>query len=277
MSSSLVLDRRALPGPKALVAELRARHPTLALFGFAMALAMLPALLALALDDRELRGVGVWVKPLKFMAATSLFALTLAWFTDLVDPAWRRHPALRWMAGLAMATAFAEVAYITLQAGQGQGSHYNFSDALHVALYSAMGAGALVLTATQLLLAWAIWRHGRPGLHPVWRASVLAGLVLGFALGAGAGGLLGSMQPPAGSGLPVVGWHLGGGDLRPAHFLGLHVTQLLPLAGLALMRLPVHRGMALLAVLAVAYTALWAASVALGLQGAVLTVPYRPA
>jgi hypothetical protein len=249
-----------------ILRELLARHRTLAIFGFAMALAMLPALLALALDGRELRGVSVWVKPLKFMAATSLFALTLAWFTGLVDPARRHHRALQWMAGLAMGTAFAEVAYITLQAALGQGSHYNFSDPLHIALYSAMGFGAMVLTATQLILAWAIWRHPRPGLHPVWRAAVLAGLVLG--------GLLGSMQPPAGAGLPLVGWHLGGGDLRPAHFLGLHATQLLPLAALALLALPVRRGLVLLALGSGAYTLLWAAALALGLQGAVLTVPY---
>lgn len=262
--------------PRAWIGELLDRQRALALFGFAMALAMLPTLLALALDARELRGVSVWVKPLKFMAATSLFALTLAWFTGLVDPAQRRHPVLRWMAGLAIATAGGEVAYITLQAALGQASHYNFSDALHVALYSAMGAGAMLLTATQLLLAWAIWRHGRPGLDPVWRAAVLAGLVLGFVLGAGAGGLLGSMQPPAGAGLPVVGWHLGGGDLRPAHFLGLHVTQLLPLAALALTGLAPRRGLAVLAALTLAYTGLWGLALARGLKGAVLTVPYLP-
>ena len=38
--------------------------------------------------------------------------------------------------------------------------------------------------------------------------------------------LLGSMQPPPGPGLPLVGWQLGGADLRPAHFLGMHATQL---------------------------------------------------
>lgn len=260
--------------PSHIVQQLFARHRALAGFGAAMALAMLPALLALALDARELRGVSVWAKPLKFMAATSLFALTLACFIDLVEPAFRNTRSMRWMAGLTMGIGFAEVAYITLQAALGQASHYNFSDALHIALYSAMGFAATVMTATQLILAWAIWRHGRAGVAPVWRAAVIAGLVLGFLLGGTAGGLLGSMQPPAGSGLPLLGWHLGGADLRPAHFLGLHATQLLPLAALALSGLPARRGMAALAIVAVAYAALWAAAVALGLQGAVLTVPY---
>ena len=53
----------------ALWAELRRREPTLALFALMMALAMLPTLVAWGLDDRLVRDVNVWVKPLKFMAA----------------------------------------------------------------------------------------------------------------------------------------------------------------------------------------------------------------
>lgn len=263
--------------PMAVVHELRVRHPALAVVGLALVAAMLPALIAWWLDDRTLRGVNVWVKPIKFMAASSLFLLTLAWFTDLVDPAQRGRRAMRWMAGLAIATACAEVAYITWQAALGEASHYNATSRLHLALYSLMGAAALVLTATQVILAWVIVRHGRAGVAPVWRAAVLAGLVLGFLMGAGAGGLLGSMQPPAGSGLPVVGWHLSGGDLRPAHFLGLHVTQLLPMAALMLAGWPVRRGLWALSGVAFVYVLAWVAAMAMGLDGAVLTPLMPPA
>jgi hypothetical protein len=256
-----------------LAASLRQQR-VLTVFAMLMALAMLPATIALGLDERTLRGVSVWTKPLKFMASLGLFAITTAWFVGLLPrERWRSRP-VRWLAWVIVVCGGGEIFYIVLQAALGEGSHYNFSDALHIRLYSLMGLGALAMTATQPVLAWQIVRHGRHDLHPTWRAAVVVGLVLTFVLGAAAGGLLGSMQPPAGAGLPLVGWHLGGADLRPAHFLGLHAQQLVPLAGLALLGLPRRAAAWALAAFALTYAGLWTLALQRGLTGAVLTVPY---
>ena len=84
-------SRRAPGGlsglPGGVWGELLHRQRTLTLFAAAMLLAMLPALLALGLDDRLLRGVSVWVKPLKFMSSVALFALSTAWFVGLLPQA----------------------------------------------------------------------------------------------------------------------------------------------------------------------------------------------
>jgi hypothetical protein len=260
--------------PAAWLAACWRQQRALTFFALLMALAMLPTAVALGLDERSLRGVSVWVKPLKFMASMALFAITTAWFVGLLPQArWHGRP-VRVAAWVIIVCGGAEVAYISLQAALGEVSHYNFSDALHIRLYSLMGLGALAMTATQAVLAWQIVRYGRADLHPTWRAAVVAGLVLTFVLGAGAGGLLGSMQPPTGAGLPVVGWHLAGADLRPAHFLGLHAQQLVPLAGLALLGLPRRTAAWALAAFTLAYAGLWALALQRGLTGAVLTVPY---
>lgn len=261
--------------PRAWFSELHAREPSLARFGLLMWLAMIPAAFALGLDDRMLRGVGIWMKPLKFLASIGLFALTTAWFIGLLPPVRRRAWPVRLVVGTLIATAGFEIAYIVLQAALGQASHYNFSTPLHVAMYSAMGAGALVLTLTQLLLAIEIARHAGPVRNDAARAAVVAGLVLSFVLGAAAGMMLGPMQPPAGTGLPVLGWQLGG-DLRPAHFLGLHAQQFVPLAGLALARLlPARAAMRALWAFGLAYLLVWTMLMAIGLDGAQVVAPPR--
>ena len=48
-------------------------------YGVLMALVLLPTLALSWVDVRTLREVGIWAKPMKFMAGTALFALTTVW------------------------------------------------------------------------------------------------------------------------------------------------------------------------------------------------------
>lgn len=266
------------PGGLALPADLwreaLRRQRTLTLSALLIWAAMLPALIAWGLDERTVHEVNVWVKPLKFMASIGLFWLCTAWFIGLLEDRQRRHPAVRGLVAVALGTGLFEIVYITLQAALGQASHFNFSSPFHQVMYTLMGLGALALTATQPVLAWRIARHGRTDLPPVWRTSVVLGLTLTFVLGAGAGGLLGSVQPPSGAGLPVVGWHLGGGDLRPAHFVGMHAQQFIPFVGALLVAAGGRRRW--LWIFVALYTALWVGAMVMGLDGAVLTPPPVP-
>jgi hypothetical protein len=77
-------------------------------------------------------------------------------------------------------------------------------------------------------------------------------------LATASGFLLGNQQPPAGVGLPVVGWHLGQADARPAHFMGVHTHQLIPLAGWLLGRYRVSNAGVGLAAFTVLYGIVWA-------------------
>jgi hypothetical protein len=210
------------------------REPRLAAFAALMLALMIPAAIGLALDERTLRDVNVWVKPMKFMLSVAVTALTTAWFASLLPDAVRRGRAFGALVWTLIVTGGFEVAYITLQAALGQASHYNTGDPLHAAMYTLMGIAAVVLTATQPWLAWLVWRHGRPGVAPAYRLAVLLGLVLTFGLGASAGILLGGGAPAPNPGLPVLGWSQVAGDLRVAHFVGIHAGQVLPLLGFAL-------------------------------------------
>lgn len=268
--------RQSGADPRSLIflwRELMARQQTLAWFGLALWLAMLPTVVAWGLDDRTLREVNVWTKPLKFMASVGLFSLTTAWFVGLLEPGRRQTRLVRSVVIIVIATGLFEVGYITWQAAWGQASHYNADTLPHQLMYGLMGMGALLLTATQPMLAWQIWRDGRSMAPSVWRDGVVLGLMATFALGASVGGMLGGLQPPAGAGLPVVGWHFSGGDLRPAHFLGVHAQQLIPLAGALLAGAGLRQARLGLWLFVGAYTALWMWAVQIGLAGQTPTPP----
>ena len=130
---------------------------------------------------------------------------------------------------------------------------------------------------TQLVLAQQIARHARPGLAATWRAAVVLGLLMSFVLVMASTAVLSNAQPPAGAGLPFLGWHLGGGDQRPAHFVGSHAQLLRPLLSWRLVRgspqrPPAVQGAALRAA-ALVYAVVWRLAFWRGLQGAVWLPP----
>ena len=216
------------------IAELRDRQPALAAVGFAF-LALFVVTTALPLfDARMLDGASVWAKPAKFFLSTGVFLLTSAWFFGYVRPERRASPVLLWSVRLVIAAGLFELGYIALQAGLGQRSHFNRADAMHFWLYGAMGLAAMTMLLTKIPLALEIWRRPVRGLDPTLRLAVVAGLALTIVLGA-LSGLYMSQQYGAGHNVgavggaaPLFGWNRAGGDLRVAHFFGMHGEQVLP-------------------------------------------------
>ncbi|MGE0799621.1 MAG: hypothetical protein AB7G13_14850 [Lautropia sp.] len=268
------LHSRARPAPAPVLAplpswrELLSREPRLAWYG-ALLLALLAAFaVAPAFDARQLDGVNVWIKPAKFALSIAMLAWTTAWFIGHLPLAIRRGRAVDLVVWVLVAAASFELGYIALQAGFGQASHYNETDTLHAVMYALMGMVALILTATQPALAWLLLRHPDPARPPAYRLAVALGLMLTFALGAGAGVTLGQFKPPVGgTTVPLLGWALAGGDLRPAHFLGIHAEQVLPLVGLAVSAAGLRRPRTAVWLVSLAYGVAFAALFAWGLSG----------
>jgi hypothetical protein len=213
-------------------------------------------------DERMVRDVNVWVKPMKFMASTAAFALTTALFLSLLPALVRKKRALQVMVWVLVLTSTFEVVYITWQGALGNGSHFNMASPVLAFMYGLMGFAALALTSTQGYLAWVVNKHGLIFGGKVFTQSVALGLGLTFVLATIGGFMLGNLQPPAGQGIPLVGWHLTGGDLRPAHFLGVHANQIIPIAGLILVTLQKKRisqsaAMGMLYLGALAYVLIW--------------------
>lgn len=216
-------------------------QPLLAATASLLLLMMIPTALALGLDARTLNGVNVWIKPLKFEASLVVHLLTVAWVLLCLPPERRSTRLVRSLAALMAAAAVFEIAYIALQASRGEASHFNVATPTARLLYTLMGIGAVILVATSGWIGALVLRHGQTSNPVVFAAGL--GLLLGSALGGVAGAYMstqsghwvGGALTDLG-GLPIVGWSRSGGDLRVAHFVGLHLAQALPIAAWAATR-----------------------------------------
>ena len=275
MKNTLLLSADLIPvGPDTTTGvvreSLRVLHrvnPALSWTGWLnVALAAL-AVALLLVDHRLIAGAPAWLKPLKFSLSIIAFAWTMGWLlADLPAAAQRSVQLLSWGVALSM---LVEQAVIFAQAARGTTSHYNGSTPLNGILFGLMGLFILVntlMTVWAVYLAWRYQPHGPAGY--VW--GLRLGLLL-FLLGSVLGGYMIHLNqhtvgaPDGGPGLPGLGWSTRAGDLRAAHFLGMHALQALPLLGWALSQwLPRHA-----AGLTWAGAALYAAAVA-GLFGLAL-------
>lgn len=249
--TSLALPAAAAGFPRGLLAELIARQRALTLYAAALLLIAVPVVALQAIDPRTLGGVSVWVKPAKFLVSVAIFAATTAWFFGYIRPERRRSRLLRGTAAALIVAATLELAYIGWQAAHGQASHFNTGTILHAVMYGLMGLFAVVMVGTCLPLAWEIVRRPAAGLTGDFVAAVATGLVLTVLLGGGLGAYM-SAQPghavgAQGAGVALFGWNRLGGDLRVAHFLGIHAQQAIPLIAACAGVLPSRQRWAVLA------------------------------
>jgi len=265
----------AFPGSyRWIIAELFVRQGTLALYGIALILLSLVAIMLQVIDPRLLdSGVNVWVKPAKFLSSVGIFAVTAAWFFGYVRPERRRSPLMRFTVALLTFAGSFELVWISWQGAHGLESHFNVSTQFYAAMYVAMGVGAVLLVATTLPLAWEIGRRPAEGLSRDYVAAVVIGLLLTFMLGGVLGGYMSSQHGHSvgleGGRTFLFGWNRSGGDLRIAHFLGIHAEQAIPILGALTAEAGLGKGARWVALIggAVAYAALTLAIFAQAVAG----------
>ncbi|GAA4384643.1 hypothetical protein [Hymenobacter koreensis] len=236
-NASLTADSNSFLRPTWL-RVLHGCNPALAWAGWLNVAIMVLALLLWPIDERTVTGLNVWIKPAKFGASGVLYLWTLAWLLADLPAAVQRQ--VRWLSigvGISMAV---EILCIAVQAARGTTSHFNIGSAFDGLLFAVMGWFIMLNT---IMLVWALWltlRH-RPFGSAAWVWGIRLGLLL-FLVGSAVGGsMISNMGHTVGAadggpGLPVLGWSTRHGDLRAAHFLGLHALQALPLFALGLMR-----------------------------------------
>ena len=207
---------------------------TLAIFMFASFVVFTPAWL---FDTRMLDSALVWTKPQKFNLSLGLHFLTLAVLMQLVPRDVRTGPTLIIFSYLAAGALLFEYVWVTLQAAQAKRSHFNFDSQFEGMMYALMGLGAFLLMTIAMALAAQIWRKGDRTRRGLWLGAIVglslaffSTLYFGFTM-SDSGRYVGAPLEGGGATVPFFGWSREYGDLRPAHFVSLHMMQTVPLAG----------------------------------------------
>ncbi|MCE9574466.1 MAG: hypothetical protein K8W52_15060 [Deltaproteobacteria bacterium] len=214
-----------------MIAELFQRNPPLAWSG-AACLALATVYLALIpFDPRTVAGVSPWIKPLKFALSLAILAWTLAWYLDALRTQ-RLFGVFTW--GI-VAMIGAELVPITVQAARGVASHFNTATPFDAAMFAFMGV-AIALATILLAIVTVSFFVVETDLPAAYLWGIRLGLIIMLAASL-EGAYMSSVLRHAvgvadgGPGLPLVNWSTTGGDLRIAHFVGLHALQVLPMVG----------------------------------------------
>jgi len=208
---------------------LRYRNSDLFYFGLACLVSAVLFGLLVRLTGTQVAGVNAWYKPLKFALSIGILAWTMAWYTGYLAPS-LSVKIYNWTLIILFGL---EILYIAIQAGRGQLSHYNVSSPFYSFMYFFMAAAATVVTLHTAYIGLLFFGATAVELpqHYLW--SIRAGFLL-FAVFSFEGFVMGSaMRHTVGAtdgsgGLPLLNWSTRFGDLRVAHFVGMHALQVLP-------------------------------------------------
>lgn len=218
-------------------------------------LIMIPVtVVGVLIDPRVLTGAQIWIKPLKFALSGAIYCITFAWLLSYVV---KRNLWINWAASITGIALTVETVLISMQAYRGVRSHFNNTTPFDMTVFGLMGLFIVFVSIANLVLALYLIRQKMTDRVFAWslRLGVLAafaGMMIGplmttpnadqmAAMEAGtwdgySGAHSVGVADDAATGLPFVNWSTVSGDYRPAHFIGLHGIQLIPLLGWVLTR-----------------------------------------
>lgn len=228
---------------------------------------LLTSLLTLV-DTTEILGINRWIKPAKFFISIAIFVWTMAVYFQYLPS---RERSLRKLSWIIIAIFIIEMVAIAGQSLRGKTSHFNIATPFDAAVFATMGISIALLAVLVAYVAYLFFRN-EIELPPAVTWGLRLGLIV-MLLGSIEGGYMSSQAGHAvgiadgGTGLPLVNWSTEGGDLRIAHFLGLHGLQAIPLFAFVINHLWPRSATAATFAFAATYTAVFTGTFVQALLG----------
>jgi hypothetical protein len=224
---------------KAFLKTLRNRNPVLYRFGLLCLIGAATCTALALLTTGQVLGINAFIKPAKFFISICIFCWTMGWYTGLLSQR-RKVMIYSWVVVSAM---IIELVIITGQAALGKLSHFNVTSFVDARLFDVMGLAITVLTIWTGYMGYLFFRYKSDAAGSAYLWGIRLGILLfvifafeGFVMAIRLSHTVGAAD--GGPGIPIANWSTRYGDLRVAHFFGMHALQLLPLFGYYIARRP---------------------------------------
>ena len=237
----------------------RTLNPSMTLFSISNLIGAVLTFVLIFLSSTAVLNEPAWLKPFKFFLSSFILTATLPFILREIDEKYAK--SAKWISKITIITMGVELIAISIQAFRGVRSHFNFTTLFDSLVFNSMAIAILMFFISQVFLTYRLFQvHFRTKTAKIW--SYKLGMII-FLIGAGSGWIMTtpnadqfakikSDQTPleigshtigaadGAEGLPIVGWAKKAGDLRIAHFVGMHALQILPIFALLLIILRVR-------------------------------------
>ncbi len=221
------------------IIELHTRNNVLAWYSRICLLGALVCYIFSKITTVQINNINAFIKPTKFFLSVAIFCITMAWIgKELNEPT-----AIKYFTIDVVLVMSFELFVITWQAANGRLSHFNIDKNLYATLFSLMGVAISILTLHTAYIGYLFFTTPKANIPIGYLWGIRLGIIL-FVIFAFEGGIMGAkLKHTVGAldnskGVPFLNWSKQYGDLRIAHFFGMHALQLLPFLGYYLFKTP---------------------------------------
>lgn len=211
-------------------------------------LCLLVSIFGLIIDDRILQYVPIWLKPFKFSVSSVIFIGSILYFLKYIS----NQKFIYFTNKIVSYGLMIELLIIFFQVFRGRMSHFNNQTFEDMILFQIMAITIVCVWLGFGVYAWKLFTSTEYGNDIIFKGirvgAVITFLTMPFAftmpqpsstqlqeiiknksqIGLIVGSHTVDEKDPSQT-YPLTGWAKTGGDLRIAHFLGLHALQILPI------------------------------------------------
>lgn len=178
----------------------------------------------------QVSSVSAWVKPFKFFISIGIFALTMALYLGYLDNQ-RQVTNYCWSFIIFLSI---ELLLITVQAARGRKSHYNIDTPLDRIIFALMGLSITVILIHTLYITALFFIQKQFNVSEEMILAIKLSLIMMLIFMVEGYLMINLSKHTIGmddgtKGIAAVNWSKNYGDLRVAHFFGMHALQIIPI------------------------------------------------